>query len=162
MRLVALVLRHWVLLVVLPCLAALPGCGSKEMYQVRGKVTYKDGSVPKGILAIVTLTPTGDSSATVRKGASGPIEPDGSFVMVTRVPGDGVHRGEYGVSFRVLRDATSTTSLISPKYSSMAPPPFTVNVDHDISDLSYQIERAEGVSEATSPPPTGPGSGPGT
>ena len=127
------------------------------MYQVRGKVTYKDGSVPKGILAIVTLTPTGDSSATVRKGASGPIQSDGTFEMVTRVPGDGVHRGEYAVTFRVLRDATTLTSLINPKYSSPVTPPFAVTVDHDISDLSYQIERAEGVSEATSPAPAGPG-----
>jgi len=163
MRFGAVFFRHWVWLVVLPCALALSGCGSREMYQVRGKVTYKDGSVPKGILAIVNLTPTGNSSAEVRKGASGPIEPDGSFVMVTRMPGDGVHRGEYAVTFRVLRDATTLTSLVSPKYSSPMNPVFTVNVDRDISDLDYQIEKAEGVSAAAAAAaPAGPGSGPGT
>src|SRR5437762_1657992 len=88
----------------LPWMAALDGCGGKQMYHASGKVTYKDGSVPKGILAVVTFIPTGDSSATVRKGASGAIGPDGSFEMVTRMPGDGVNRGEYGVTFRILRD----------------------------------------------------------
>jgi hypothetical protein len=164
MRFDGLLFRYWVGLVVLPCALALSGCGSREMYQVRGKVTYKDGTVPKGILAIVNFTPTKDSSAEIRKGASGPIEPDGSFVMVTRMPGDGVHRGEYAVTFRVLRDATTYASLVSPKYSSPMNPVFTVKVDHDISDLSFEIEKAEGAAAAAAAGPAlpGPGGGPGS
>src|SRR4051812_48556310 len=99
--------RRWAWLVVLPCAVALSGCGTKEMYQVRGKVIYKDGSVPTGTLAIVLFSPSPDSTAMVRKSASGPIGPDGSFEMVTRVPGDGVHHGEYGVIFRVLQVGAS-------------------------------------------------------
>jgi hypothetical protein len=160
----------WFVVLVLPCMAALSGCGSREMYHVRGKVTYKDGTVPKGLLAVVQFTPTPNSTANIRKGASGPIDPsDGSFEMVTRMTGDGVHHGEYGVTFRILRDNTTFVSLVSPKYTSPTQPAFTVNVDHDISDLDYQIEKAEGVSEtpkmevSAGPGSGGPGSaGPGS
>jgi hypothetical protein len=162
MKLEALLFRNWVWLLVLSGVFALSGCAPKEMYQVKGKVTYKDGSVPKGILAIVNFTPAPNSSATIPKGATGAIESDGSFEMVTRRSGDGVHHGEYSVTFRVLRDANGT-SLVSPKYGSLNPPPFTVKVDRDISDLNYEIEKAEGVTAApNSPAPAGPGSAPGT
>lgn len=156
--------RRWAWLLVLPCAGALSGCGSKEMYHVSGKVTYKDGSVPKGILAVIQFTPTANSTATVHKGASGAIDPsDGSFDMVTRISGDGVHRGEYGVTFRIIRDPTTQTSLVGPKYTSPTNPAFTVNVDRDIADLNYQIEKVEGVSAATTEAPAGPGSaGPGS
>jgi hypothetical protein len=155
----------WLTVFAPAAVAALSGCTSKEMYQVRGKVTYKDGTVPKGMLAIVTFTPTSSSTAAVRKGASGAIDPtDGSFDMVTRMTGDGVHRGEYAVTFRILRDNVTFTSLVSPKFTSPMNPAFTVNVDRDISDLNYQIEKAEGVAEAaTTAAPAGRGSaGPGT
>ncbi len=149
------------LTVVMPCIAAMSGCGSKDMYPVRGKVTYKDGSVPKGVLAVVIFSPTHNSSAKIRKGASGAIGPDGSFEMVTRMPGDGVHRGEYAVTFRILRDATTLTSLVGPKYMSPTAPPFTETVDRDLTDLNYQIEKAEGAA-AASTATGGLGSGPGT
>jgi hypothetical protein len=171
MKVDAILFRHWAWIVVLPCVVALSGCGTREMFHVRGKVMYKDGSVPKGTLAVVYFTPAEVSSATIRKGASGAITPDGSFEMVTRMTGDGVHRGEYGVTFRVLQQLAggSTVPLVAQKYSLPAPPQFTVKVDRDISDLSYEIERAEGptaaaaaAAAATSTTPTGPGSGPGT
>lgn len=163
-RLAKMFIRRWMWLVVLPCVVALSGCGNREMFHVSGKVTYKDGSVPKGILAVVIFTPTGNSSAAIRKSASGAIEPDGSFDMVTRMSGDGVHRGEYAVTFRILRDPLTQASLVSPKYTSPVNSAFTVTVDHDISDLNYQIEKTEGVSPATTAEaPTGPGTtSPGT
>src|SRR5262245_11017869 len=110
MKLAAIFSRPWVWLFVLACVVAASGCSQKEMYHVRGKVTYKDGSVPQGLLAVVLFSPLGDSTATVKKGASGAIGPDGTFEMVTRMPGDGVHRGEYAVTFKVLRDPQ--TSLV--------------------------------------------------
>ena len=143
--------------------AALSGCGSKEMYRVHGKVTYKDGTVPKGVLAVVIFSPAKDSTAEIRKGASGAIEPDGSFEMVTRKPGDGVHRGKYAVTFRILRDSTTLASLVDPKYTSPVNTPFTETVDRDLTELNYQIEKAAGVSPATAAEADiGPGSGPGT
>ena len=160
MKLDATLFRHWAWIFVLPCVVVLSGCGGKQMYQVRGKVKYKDGSVPKGMLAVVIFSPSKDSTAVIRKGASGAIEPDGSFEMVTRMSGDGVNAGEYGVTFRILRDATTLTSLVSPKYTSPTSPAFTVKVDRDISDLSFEIEKADGApaaAAASAPAPAGPG-----
>src|SRR5690242_17080578 len=102
MKLDAMLFRCWAGIIVMVCAATLSGCSGREAYPVSGKVTYKDGSVPKGTLAVVLFSPTPYSSATIRKGASGAIGPDGSFEMVTRMPGDGVLRGEYGVTFRIL------------------------------------------------------------
>jgi hypothetical protein len=166
MKLDAMLYPRWAWIVVLPCVVAISGCGGKQMYHVRGKVTYKDGSVPTGMLAVVIFSPLPDSTAVIRKGASGAIEADGTFEMVTRMSGDGVNAGEYGVTFRILRDATTQTSLVSPKYTRPTSPAFTVKVDHDISDLSYEIEKADGApaaAAASSPAHTpGPASGPGT
>jgi hypothetical protein len=156
--------RTWLVLIGLTCVCGLAGCGSKQMYEVRGKVHYKDGSVPKGTVAVVLFSPAQNTTAEIRKGASGSIEPDGSFTMVTRMPGDGVNRGDYGVTFRVVHETPSSViSLVAPKYSTPMSPLFTVTVDRDISDLDYVIEKAEGAAAtAALPEASGPGSGPGT
>ena len=150
-----------VALLLLPLTVAQSGCGGKQAYPVRGKVTYKDGSVPRGSVAVVLFTPSDDTTAEIRKGASGSIEPDGSFEMVTRMPGDGVYRGTYGVTFRVMRDTSNpASSYVAAKYTSPKSPQFTVNVDRNISDLSYVIEKAEGVAEAPANATAGPGVNP--
>jgi hypothetical protein len=122
------------------------GCNKGPvMYQVSGKVLYKDGSVPRGGVAVVNFTPTKDSKAEFRRNASGAIGPDGSFTMFTRVSGDGVNAGEYGVVFNVAKGPMDPTSLILPKYSNTTSPPYKVLVDHNISDLEYSIEPLPGV-----------------
>ncbi len=141
----------WLVVFVLPFIALLTGCGSKQMYHVSGKVAYKDGSVPKGAVAVVLFAPAEDSTAEIRKGASGSIEPDGSFEMVTRMPGDGVNRGNYGVTFRVIADTDHpNSSLVAAKYTTPTSPQFKVTVDRDISDLDYVIEKADGPAVAPS------------
>jgi hypothetical protein len=154
----------WVPVYLAACLTIFSGCGGKQMYRVGGKVTYKDGTIPTGSVAVVIFTPAENTTAEIRKGASGSIERDGSFQMVTRMPDDGVSRGDYAVTFRVLRDSpTSMISLVAPKYISPTSSPFKVTVDREISDLEYVIEKAEGAAAATAlPENAGPGSGPGT
>jgi hypothetical protein len=125
----------------------LPGCGrGPAMSQVRGKVLYKDGSVPKGGVNVVRLEPTGESTAEVRRGASAMIEPDGSFEMYTRQPGDGVFHGEYAVTFAILRAVTDPKPLIQEKYRYSATTPYKITVDGDLSDLKFEIEPLPGVS----------------
>jgi hypothetical protein len=127
---------------------SLAGCDrGPAMSQVSGKVFYADGSVPQGSVCIVRFVPTAESTAAVRKGASGPIEADGSFQMNTRMAGDGVHDGEYAVTFVVLKNAMdSTSSLIDPKYGNATTTPYKVTIDGDRSDLEYKIEKKpEGV-----------------
>ena len=85
------------------------------MYQVRGKVTNKDGSVPKAGIALVSFVPTKDSTAEVKRSATGPIAPDGTFSMSTRLSGDGVNAGDYNVVFNIAKSPVDPTPLVLPQ-----------------------------------------------
>jgi hypothetical protein len=129
-------------------LVAVVMCGCDQgppMYKVTGKVTYKDGSVPKGGVCSVQFLPTANTTAQVRKGASGAISPDGTFEMHTRAPGDGVNAGDYGVTFAIWQSPTDPRSLIPPKYSNPATSGYKITVDKDISDLKFEIEPLPGA-----------------
>src|SRR5438105_4139488 len=83
--------RQLLLVLVLPSLACFGCHRGPTMYHVKGTVHYKNGGVPQGTIRIVGFAPTSESTAEVRKGATGEIQPDGSFEMTTRVPGDGAY-----------------------------------------------------------------------
>lgn len=153
-------IRHpsWFLFFVLLCTAGFAGCNSKSMVPVRGKVTYKDGTVPAGGVAVVNFTPADDSTAQVRKGATGSINSDGSFEMMTRMPGDGVYPGSYNVAFVVQRSAMdATTSQILPKYNNPKTSGYTVTIDAAKSDLSFEIEPKAGSGAASAGAKANPG-----
>jgi hypothetical protein len=134
------------LALVLFCIAALSGCDSgPAMSEVSGKVFYKDGTVPQAAVCVVRFEPTDTSTAEIRKGASGAIEPDGSFKLFTRRPDDGVYHGEYAVTFGVYKAVTNMTSLIADKYTRADTTPYKVTVDGDIDDLKFEIEPLPGV-----------------
>jgi hypothetical protein len=125
----------------------LAGCNrGPAMSQVSGKVFYKDGSVPRGGVCAVRFEPI--SAVEVRKGASGTIEPDGSFTMWTRKPGDGVYHGEYAVTFAVWKAVMDPTSLIQDKYTRSDTTPYKVTVDGDQHDLKFEIEPLPGAPRA--------------
>ena len=121
--------------------AMFSGCNrGSAMYQVRGKVLNKDGSVPRGYGA-VHFEPTSESTATIRKVATGAIEKDGTFELMTRKPGDGVYRGEYAITIAIVKGASDPTPLSPAKYGSAQTTPFPpITVDHNISDLKLEIE----------------------
>jgi hypothetical protein len=125
------------------------GCNrGPAMYQVSGKVLYKDGSVPKGGVAVVRLQPDVSSTAEIRKGATGAIAPDGSFDLYTRVPGDGVYEGQYDVTFAVLKSVMDPISLIPEKYTNAETSGYEVVVDKDIEDLLFEIESLPGAARS--------------
>ena len=133
------------LLFALCCVVACSGCNrGPKMAKVSGKVFYKDGTVPKGGVCVVNFTPTRDSTAEVRKGATGTIGPDGSFSLSTRAPDDGVYVGEYAVTFVVWPGPMDPRSLVLPKYASPMMTPYKEKVEADKSDLKYEIEPAPG------------------
>lgn len=137
------VTANWKLLIIVATLASTPmvGCNSRPASaQVKGKVLYKDGSVPKGGVCVVRFEPAGDTTAEIRKGATGNIGSDGSFEMFTRKPGDGVFLGKYAVTFAVWKGPRDPESLILEKYTNSATSPYTITVDGDIDDLQYVIE----------------------
>jgi hypothetical protein len=129
--------------------AVSSGCNrGPAMAQVSGHVFMKDGSVPKGGVRVVRFEPIKDSTAAVRKAASGPIQDDGSFTMYTQFPGDGVHVGEYAVTFGVMKGPMDPISLIDAKYTSAATSPYKVTVDGDLEGLKYEIEPLPGGGSA--------------
>ena len=138
----ALKIRTLFLLVCVPFTSALIGCNrGHTMYQVSGKVLYMDGSVPKAPVCLVRLEPTRESTAEIRKVASGEIDPkDGSFKLSTRVPGDGVLPGEYYVAFTLCKSAMDTKPLIPDKYAYANQTPYKLTVDGDKNNLKYEIE----------------------
>jgi hypothetical protein len=117
------------------------------MYQVSGQVLYKDGSVPTGAVCLVGFQPAASSSAKVSKAATGVIGPDGSFEMITRQPGDGVHPGEYDVRFVVRKNGTDPASSMIPlKYEEAATSGYNnIKVDRNISDLKFELEPLPGA-----------------
>jgi hypothetical protein len=120
------------------------GCQRKlETAQVRGKVIYKDGSVPQAPVRAVRFEPTATSSAKVRKAASGEIQDDGSFELCTRKPGDGVYLGEYAVTFSIYKSTLDPIPVIAQKYWTASTTPYKVTVDGDRDDFVFEIEPIE-------------------
>ncbi len=150
----------FVLLAALICTAGLAGCHhGPPMARIRGKVHFKDGTIPQGELAIVKFNPTQESSAEVRKSATGTIDPnDGSFEMNTRKAGDGVHFGEYTVTFTVAK--SDGRLLVAPKFARPAETPFKVTVERDRSDLDYEVEPAPAGGAGNTSGAAGDGLGP--
>jgi len=122
--------------------AAIAGCNrSASMVHVGGKVSYHDGSAPKGGVRIVRFEPVKDAPAEKRRTASGNIAEDGSYELFTRMPGDGVIPGTYNVTFMVWKGEHDRVSLIADKYTASATTPYKdVRVEQDKNDLNFEIE----------------------
>jgi hypothetical protein len=129
------------LLFAMACAGGIIGCSKgNPVAQVSGKISFKNSSLSTAGIRMVRLEPTADTTAKIRKGASGTINEDGSFELYTRRPGDGVHLGKYAVTFAVYRGAMDQRSLIPAKYTSAATTPYQVVVDRNRDDLSFEIE----------------------
>lgn len=136
-------------------MAIVAGCHKgPATARVRGTVKYKDGTIPNAPLAIVRFTSAESAKAEIRKGATGSINPDGTFEMVTRKPGDGVYLGKYNVSFAIIRNPGDlSTSLIAPKYMNPSESGITETITGDKDDLHYVIERLPGAAATASRTP---------
>lgn len=121
-------------------LLGVVGCGS-DMVQVGGRVEYEDGSPIVGAIRVIRFEPDDETSAVVRKTASGEIAEDGTFRLMTKLPDDGVFKGEYVVTFTVLKDPKTGESLIKEEFSTFALSPFEVSVQESKSDYLFQLEK---------------------
>jgi hypothetical protein len=72
------------------------GCGGGDAISVTGAVKYADGSHIQFENGMVLFQPTAEG-----RPASGSLEKDGSFTMMTEKPGDGVAPGRYKVVLKV-------------------------------------------------------------
>ena len=127
----------------------LVGCGESgpPMAKVTGKVTYPDGSAPKGATAVIRFEPTKDTNANIRKMASGQLDAEGNFEAFTVKPGDGVIKGKYKVTFEVLESYRTGVSLIDKKFTKIESTPFEVVVDGPSHEFDFEIEKANGESK---------------
>jgi hypothetical protein len=121
--------------------ASTTGCGNgKQVAQVRGKVVFKNGSMPKAGIRMVRLEPAADTSATIRKGATGSINDDGTFDIYTLRPGDGVYLGKYAVTFTFLKSFKEQQQMIAKKYTVAATTPYHLTVERNTDDLVYELQ----------------------
>jgi hypothetical protein len=130
--------------------AGVTGCSGKlATAQVRGRVAYKDGSIPQGEVCIVRFETAPNSTAAKGRAATGDIGRDGSFDMYTKKPGDGVMPGEYMVTFTVMKSHLEPESLIDEKYTKADTTPYRITVAEDIDGQVFEIEPREPAAEAS-------------
>lgn len=110
------------LLICLICLVvSLVGCGGRGLLPTGGKVTFEDGSpLTKGTI----LFSTGSYQA------EGEIKPDGTYVLTSLKPGDGLPEGKYQVLISSSEtDANEKTiQHVDPKFADPATSGLTAEV----------------------------------
>ena len=123
----------------------LCGCGGggPRMGKVTGKVTYDDGSVPQGGIAVIRFEVAPDSTTEKRKAADSDIKEDGSYAITTMKPGDGAYYGKYKVVFTVLNSYRDGKSLIDPKYTRADTTPYECVVDSWSKEVDFTIGKAK-------------------
>jgi hypothetical protein len=143
-----IVATGWLVCSLSVALVVLTGCsGEPAAARVRGRVAYKDGSVPQGEVCIVRFEPALAGTAPKGRAATGDIGRDGSFDMYTKRPGDGVVPGEYVVTFTVMKSHLEPESLIDEKYTKADTTPYKITVDEDVDGQVFEIEPRTAAAE---------------
>jgi hypothetical protein len=78
---------------------AISGCGGDDLarrYPVSGRVTRQGQPLTKGTINFLPLDASKGRTATAE------IQPDGSYSLMTKDPGDGAIAGEYRVTVNVM------------------------------------------------------------
>lgn len=111
-------LRGWFLVGISLAVIAVAGCGRSDLYPVRGRVAFADGSpLPTGRVVVRY----GDGKASW-----GSIQPDGSFSVGTLKQSDGMRAGTYRVAVKdayveVLRNGeTVSEPLVHKRFADPA------------------------------------------
>lgn len=123
----------------------LSGCGDSgpPLGKVTGKVTYADGSIPQGGVAVIRFEVAPNSKTELRKAADSNIEADGSYAISTLRPGDGAFYGTYKVVFTIFKSYRNETSLVASKYTLAETTPFECVVDSPSQVMDFTIEKAK-------------------
>ncbi len=126
---------RWSLLLVIG-LAGGCGGGSGEFVPVTGTVTNADGSPVKFESGMLLFQPTGDGKA-----ASGGVEKDGSFKMMTHKPGDGVKPGQYKVVLQLWENYREHKLAAPEKYGDATTTPLEATVDAEHTEFDFKVEK---------------------
>jgi hypothetical protein len=112
------------------------GCGPAgrgklpDLIPVKGRVAYKGKPLTKGM---ITFVPDGYG-----REARGDIQSDGSFVLTTFKPGDGVVAGEHRVTITHLEKSIDNDRALT-KYASPNTTPLIRKVDAEHGEFAIDI-----------------------
>lgn len=129
-------MARWLVVVAIATVLAA-GCGGdgSKAIQVTGVVRNADGSPIHCDSGMVLFQPDGAGPS-----ASGGVEPDGSFKMMTKVPGDGVKPGRYKVVLQLWKNYRAGTLAVPKKYGDAATTPLEATVDAEHRHFEFKAE----------------------
>ena len=124
-------------------LVLLAGCSGKDSptLRVTGTVKYADGEAVQGEMANIVFQPDQAAGQVPAKSATGVIEPDGSFELMTQSPGDGAYPGGYKVVLQVWENYREQTPGVPSQYTSAATTPLQATVSADSRTFDFVVER---------------------
>ena len=127
----------------LAAMLLLAGCDSgRPVYPVHGRVVFEDGTpMVDGTVEFESI-----EDERTRVNASGEIQPDGSFTLTTREPGDGAVEGKHrAIVVPPLPVDTATgraaRSPIHPKYRSYETSGLVFEVSPGENHLTIEVEK---------------------
>ena len=126
------------------------GCSSNV--SLRGTVTYSDDDSPLTGGTVCLSSTSGTMSR-------GDVQSDGTYVMGTKNPGDGVPPGTYSV-FLINTEVTEqvpvgtsgdftdvSVQLVDSKYNSASSSEMTLTVDKSTKTFDFKVERYKGKQQ---------------
>jgi hypothetical protein len=119
------------------CCALCWGCGpagsgtTPFLVPVKGKVTYKGKPVTKGLVKFV---PDGYG-----REARGDLQSDGTFVLSTHKPGDGVVPGSHRIAIAISESRLARDRALN-KYASPNTSQLTREVDAEHTEFNFDLE----------------------
>jgi hypothetical protein len=121
--------------------ALLAGCdGSPRMIQVTGVVANADGTPIQCESGAVLFQPTSMGADSTGQHASGEVRPDGTFTMMTNVPGDGMQPGDYKVVLQLWKSYRDGKLAVPEKYGNSATTPLEATVDGAHAHFEFKVE----------------------
>lgn len=129
---------HWMCLVAI----AIAGCNSGDgKLPVRGTVKFEDGTPVTGDMAAVLFTPDSTSNNPGKRPASGTIDSDGNFELMTQESGDGAYPGDYKVALNVWKEYRNQVLGVPKEYSDAATTPLRANVSSDQRNFDFIVKQ---------------------
>jgi hypothetical protein len=122
-----------------PLLVGAAGCGSGSTYPVQGKVVFKDGTPLAG--GYIVFESVDDDRVIARSD----IEPDGTFTLGTRKPGDGALAGQHRVAvsppLRPNPEAAQGPPLIHPRFAKAGTSNLVFTVERRANHFTIEVEK---------------------
>jgi hypothetical protein len=117
----------------------LAGCGS-NLYTVRGKVVFPDGTPLEGGWVIFEKFEGGKTNS-----ADSPVADDGTFELRTERPGDGVPPGKYMILVKAqeqtLAEGQRRTPRIHPKFEKFETSGIELTVEPKVNFFEIKVSK---------------------